>query len=114
MAQAGTFCPYKGLQPYTQADLDYFFGREEDQETITANLLSIRDPAERPPAKTPEDWREQWAEAADSYGQAPPPGELIDPPRTVAPDPDVIVTRNLKRARASLIRSVELQAACPS
>jgi len=35
-----SFCPYKGLQPYTQADLDYFFGREEDHETIAANLVT--------------------------------------------------------------------------
>jgi hypothetical protein len=34
------FCPYKGLQPYTEADRAYFFGRERDQEIIAANLYS--------------------------------------------------------------------------
>ena len=31
-------CPYVGLQPYTEADIDYFFGRERDQRIIAANL----------------------------------------------------------------------------
>jgi hypothetical protein len=34
------FCPYKGLQPYTEADRAYFFGRERDREIIAANLYS--------------------------------------------------------------------------
>lgn len=34
------FCPYKGLQPYTEADRAYFFGRERDQEIIAANLYA--------------------------------------------------------------------------
>lgn len=33
-------CPYQGLQPYTEKDQEYFFGREEDQETIVANLVT--------------------------------------------------------------------------
>jgi hypothetical protein len=36
----GGFCPYKGLQPYTEEDRDYFFGREEDRETVGANLAT--------------------------------------------------------------------------
>jgi hypothetical protein len=40
MAKADGFCPYIGLQPYSVEDRDYFFGREEDRETIAANLLS--------------------------------------------------------------------------
>jgi len=40
MSKTELFCPYKGLQPYTEEDRDYFFGREEDQETISANLIS--------------------------------------------------------------------------
>ena len=35
-------CPYKGLDPYTEQDRAYFFGREEDQQTIGANLLTAR------------------------------------------------------------------------
>ncbi len=34
------FCPYRGLEPYTEEERDYFFGREEEQETIGANLLT--------------------------------------------------------------------------
>lgn len=37
---ASTFCPYKGLQPYTGEDRAYFFGRERDQEIISANLYA--------------------------------------------------------------------------
>jgi hypothetical protein len=33
-------CPYVGLQPYTEAEREYFFGREQDTETIAANLLT--------------------------------------------------------------------------
>jgi acetoin utilization protein AcuC len=64
------------------------------------------------PATTPESWRERWAAEADAFGQAPPPIELVDPPRTVAPDPDVIVSRQLRRARESLMQSLRLQATC--
>jgi len=35
-------CPYVGLQPYTEADIDYFFGRERDQRIIAANLGAAR------------------------------------------------------------------------
>ncbi len=31
--------PYKGLQPYTERDRNFFFGRERDQEVITSNLF---------------------------------------------------------------------------
>ncbi len=34
------FCPYKGLQPYTEADRAYFFGRERDSEIIASNLYA--------------------------------------------------------------------------
>ncbi len=34
------FCPYKGLQPYTEADRAYFFGRERDREIIISNLYA--------------------------------------------------------------------------
>ncbi|MGE5261980.1 MAG: hypothetical protein ACM3S0_01250, partial [Acidobacteriota bacterium] len=33
-------CPYVGLQPYTEADREFFFGREQETETIAANLLT--------------------------------------------------------------------------
>lgn len=75
-------------------------------------LVWLAQAEEQPPAQTPEDWRERWAPAADAFGQAPPPVALVDPPRTVAPDPDIIVSTNLKRARKSLMRSLELQITC--
>jgi serine/threonine protein kinase len=34
------FCPYVGLQPYSEADQDYFFGRERDTRIITSNLFA--------------------------------------------------------------------------
>ena len=34
------FCPYKGLQPYTEADRAYFFGRERDSEIVASNLYA--------------------------------------------------------------------------
>ncbi len=40
MSQTVPTCPYVGLQPYTEAERDYFFGREQDTETIAANLLT--------------------------------------------------------------------------
>ena len=34
------FCPYKGLQPYTEQDQTIFFGRERDQQVIISNLYA--------------------------------------------------------------------------
>src|SRR6185295_7649102 len=34
------FCPYKGLQPYTEQDRAFFFGRERDQRIIVSNLYA--------------------------------------------------------------------------
>ena len=34
------FCPYVGLQPYTDAEREYFFGRERDQRVISSNLYA--------------------------------------------------------------------------
>jgi acetoin utilization protein AcuC len=64
------------------------------------------------PNETPGTWRERWDAAAEAFGQGPLPLDTVDPPRTVAPDPDVIVARNLARARKSLLRSLELQTSC--
>jgi tetratricopeptide (TPR) repeat protein len=33
-------CPYVGLQPYTEEDQEYFFGRDRDVRTISANLYA--------------------------------------------------------------------------
>ncbi|HLG13982.1 MAG TPA: tetratricopeptide repeat protein [Blastocatellia bacterium] len=37
-ARAPDFCPFKGLEPYTEDYRDYFFGREPDEKTIISNL----------------------------------------------------------------------------
>src|ERR671938_1864172 len=34
--------PYKGLMPYSEEDAPFFFGREAEQEIITANLMASR------------------------------------------------------------------------
>jgi WD40 repeat protein len=34
--------PFKGLTPYTEEDVDFFFGREQETEIIRANLLASR------------------------------------------------------------------------
>src|SRR5947209_19891732 len=34
--------PYKGLMPYSEDDAPFFFGREAEQEIITANMLASR------------------------------------------------------------------------
>jgi WD40 repeat protein len=39
MARAG-FCPYVGLQPYTEDDRQFFFGREREQRIISSNLYA--------------------------------------------------------------------------
>ncbi|HEX8922565.1 MAG TPA: tetratricopeptide repeat protein, partial [Pyrinomonadaceae bacterium] len=38
--ETSDFCPYKGLQPYTEEDSRYFFGRNRDREIIAANLYA--------------------------------------------------------------------------
>jgi WD40 repeat protein len=35
-------CPYKGLQAYTEADGEYFFGRDSDRDLVIANLRVSR------------------------------------------------------------------------
>ncbi len=37
---AQEFCPYKGLQPYTEEDRVFFFGRGRDTEIIASNLYA--------------------------------------------------------------------------
>jgi tetratricopeptide (TPR) repeat protein len=34
------FCPYKGLQPYTEGDRAFFFGRERDTQVVISNLYA--------------------------------------------------------------------------
>src|SRR5512139_2922996 len=35
-----SFCPYVGLQPYTEQERDFFFGRERDRRVIISNLYA--------------------------------------------------------------------------
>jgi WD40 repeat protein len=35
-------CPYKGLQPYTEEDGAYYFGRDIDRDLVIANLMASR------------------------------------------------------------------------
>jgi WD40 repeat protein len=35
-------CPYRGLHAYTEADGEYFFGRDSDRDLVTANLVASR------------------------------------------------------------------------
>src|SRR5437870_4605867 len=42
MSRPKSFCPYVGLQPYTDADRDYFFGRKHEIQSICSNLQSAR------------------------------------------------------------------------
>lgn len=39
-AASSTFCPYVGLQPYTESDREYFFGRTRDTGIIISNLTT--------------------------------------------------------------------------
>ncbi len=40
MPLPSSFCPYVGLQPYTEEERDFFFGRERDQRVIASNLYA--------------------------------------------------------------------------
>ena len=42
MAAERAFCPYVGLQPFTEADRPYFFGREREIRLVGANLLAAK------------------------------------------------------------------------
>jgi hypothetical protein len=35
------FCPYQGLEPFAEADKDYFVGRDADTRVIASNLLGV-------------------------------------------------------------------------
>jgi acetoin utilization protein AcuC len=54
------------------------------------------------PDETPAAWRQRWADAAEDFGQAPPPVPFIDPPGTARPEPPEVTERNLQAARAAL------------
>ena len=42
MSIAPDYCPYRGLEPYTEEDRRFFFGRERDEKIIAANLIAAR------------------------------------------------------------------------
>ncbi len=74
------------------------------------SLVWLAQAHQEPPESTPDTWRERWGPEAEAFGQAPLPMSLIDPPGSVAPDPEVLVERNVERARTSLAQSLRLQA----
>jgi len=39
-AAGAVSCPYVGLRPYTEAEREFFFGRERDQRVVASNLYS--------------------------------------------------------------------------
>lgn len=42
MAADATLCPYVGLQPFTEADRAFFFGREREIRLVSANLYAAK------------------------------------------------------------------------
>ena len=60
------------------------------------------------PASMPPEWRDRWAGSAAAFGQVPLPEPFIDPPGTVAPDPEHLVARNRESAEASLEQALRL------
>ena len=42
MSVSPSYCPYRGLEPYTEEDRRFFFGRERDEKIIAANLFAAR------------------------------------------------------------------------
>ena len=40
MTLTHSFCPYVGLQPYTEVESKFFFGREREQRVISSNLFA--------------------------------------------------------------------------
>jgi WD40 repeat protein len=40
MTSGRVSCPYVGLQPFTEEDRDYFFGRQREQRVVISNLLA--------------------------------------------------------------------------
>lgn len=42
ISSPASFCPFVGLQPYTEDDRDYFFGRQREQRVTSSNLYAAR------------------------------------------------------------------------
>ena len=42
MSVSPSYCPYRGLEPYTEEDRRFFFGRKRDAKIIAANLFAAR------------------------------------------------------------------------
>jgi acetoin utilization protein AcuC len=59
-----------------------------------------------PPEETDAAWRERWAEAAQRFGQAPPPRLFIDPPELVGPEPDQLAEANRRTIDRALAEAL--------
>jgi acetoin utilization protein AcuC len=55
------------------------------------------------PARTPETWRERWADEAARFGQAPPPLTFDDPPTPTEPATARSIERTVETVRASVV-----------
>lgn len=60
------------------------------------------------PAETPAAWRERWAAEAADFDQAPPPDTYLDPSDLVQPDPEAMVTANLRTAERAMTTAQRL------
>ncbi len=61
------------------------------------------------PGGIPATWRERWASEAAEYDQAPLPETYLDPEDLVQPDPEAMISVNLRTAERALDRSLHLQ-----
>ncbi|MDQ3449117.1 MAG: acetoin utilization protein AcuC [Chloroflexota bacterium] len=61
------------------------------------------------PAETPAAWQERWETEAADFDQAPPPQAYLDLPDLVQPEPEAMITVNMRTAERSLDRSLRLQ-----
>jgi acetoin utilization protein AcuC len=61
-----------------------------------------------PPTETDPAWRERWAEAAERYGQSPPPTLFIDPLDAVGPEPEQLAEANRRTIERVSAAALEL------
>lgn len=61
------------------------------------------------PLEIPATWAERWASEASGYDQAPLPDAYLDPEDLVQPEPEVMISVNLRTAERALDRSLHLQ-----
>jgi len=60
------------------------------------------------PVETPTEWRSQWADESDRFGQSPPPETYVDPEDLVRGEPDGVTETNAKTVDRALSGGVDL------